>query len=242
MSDLIEHILNEDYVSASRVFESKIDNIIESKLYEMKKMVQAEAIGLHGQHYMSNADWAKYRKKKGPNLGPLDTPTKKGGKRSETGLEQRKRLGFVKASKVLPDPRDRNLDEMIGLPIIPPEKESEYQKKAKKSQEKAASGQSGSETPRSADAMKKSSDKSKTNPNINAYDYMTKAGREKQKAARRQAVLDAMSDPKKKERLQSRLDTAKRYAINQKIKNTATKFGKAIPGLVGRTLGTDISG
>jgi hypothetical protein len=137
MSDLIEHILNEDYVSASRVFESKIDNIIESKLYEMKKMVQAEAIGLHGQHYMSNADWAKYRKKKGPNLGPLDTPTKKGGKRSETGLEQRKRLGFVKASKVLPDPRDRNLDEMIGLPIIPPEKESEYQKKAKKSQKKA---------------------------------------------------------------------------------------------------------
>ena len=45
MSDLLDHILNEDYVSANRLFESHLAVIVEKKLYEKKKMMQAEVFG-----------------------------------------------------------------------------------------------------------------------------------------------------------------------------------------------------
>ena len=44
MSDLVESILSEDYVSASQIFESRLDDIMEMKLIEMKKYIQAEGI------------------------------------------------------------------------------------------------------------------------------------------------------------------------------------------------------
>ena len=34
MSDLINHILNEDYVEAKKIFESRMEDIKEKKLYE----------------------------------------------------------------------------------------------------------------------------------------------------------------------------------------------------------------
>ena len=43
MSELVESILSEDYVSASQIFESRLNDIMEMKLIEMKKMVQAES-------------------------------------------------------------------------------------------------------------------------------------------------------------------------------------------------------
>ena len=45
MSNLIEHILNEDYVSANELFEQNMFNIQERKLYESKRMMQAEVFG-----------------------------------------------------------------------------------------------------------------------------------------------------------------------------------------------------
>lgn len=45
MSDLLEHILSEDYVSACELFEERLNNIVEKKLIEKKKMMQAEAMG-----------------------------------------------------------------------------------------------------------------------------------------------------------------------------------------------------
>jgi hypothetical protein len=45
MSNLIESILSEDFVSASELFESRIEEIVEQKLLEAKKQVQAEAMG-----------------------------------------------------------------------------------------------------------------------------------------------------------------------------------------------------
>ena len=45
MNNLIEHVLNEDYVSAQNVFESRLSDILEQKLYEKKRMIQAEAFG-----------------------------------------------------------------------------------------------------------------------------------------------------------------------------------------------------
>ena len=72
MSDLVENILSENYVSASNIFESRLNEILEKKLVEMKKCIQAEAFGA-----LSKAD-----------------------------IEARRRLGWRKASDVLPDPRD----------------------------------------------------------------------------------------------------------------------------------------
>jgi len=45
MSNLLESIISEDYVSATKIFESRIEEIVEQKLLEAKKQVQAEAMG-----------------------------------------------------------------------------------------------------------------------------------------------------------------------------------------------------
>jgi hypothetical protein len=42
MSNLLESIISEDYVSATKIFESRIQEIVEQKLLEAKKQVQAE--------------------------------------------------------------------------------------------------------------------------------------------------------------------------------------------------------
>lgn len=45
MSELVYHILNENYVKASNVFEDRLNSILEQKLVEMKKCIQAEGVG-----------------------------------------------------------------------------------------------------------------------------------------------------------------------------------------------------
>jgi hypothetical protein len=45
MSELLENILNENYVAAQEIFEERLGEILEKKLYEKKKMIQAEAFG-----------------------------------------------------------------------------------------------------------------------------------------------------------------------------------------------------
>jgi hypothetical protein len=72
MIDLLEHILTDDYVSATELFEARLNVIREKKLYEMKQDIQAEAFG-----GLTKAD-----------------------------IEARRKAGYVKASDVLPDPRD----------------------------------------------------------------------------------------------------------------------------------------
>lgn len=45
MKDLVENILSENYVSAQDIFESRMQKIVEKKLCEMRKDMQAEAFG-----------------------------------------------------------------------------------------------------------------------------------------------------------------------------------------------------
>ena len=45
MSQLLEHILNGEYASANDLFEDKMVELQEQKLYETKRMIQAEAVG-----------------------------------------------------------------------------------------------------------------------------------------------------------------------------------------------------
>ena len=82
MSELVEHILSEDYVSASHIFESRLNDILEMKLFEMKKMLQAESVG--------------------------------GLTKAE--IEKRRKAGYVRASEVLPDPRDINIKTFSSEP------------------------------------------------------------------------------------------------------------------------------
>ncbi len=72
MSDMIKHILSEDFVAASSIFEDRLNDILEQKLLEMKKMLQTEVTG-----GLTKAD-----------------------------IEKRIKAGYVRASEVLPDPRD----------------------------------------------------------------------------------------------------------------------------------------
>lgn len=45
MRQLVENIVSDNLVTASRIFESRLDEIVEKKLYEKKKQMQAEAFG-----------------------------------------------------------------------------------------------------------------------------------------------------------------------------------------------------
>lgn len=45
MRQLVENIVSDNLVTASRIFESRLDEIVEKKLYEKKKQMQAEVFG-----------------------------------------------------------------------------------------------------------------------------------------------------------------------------------------------------
>ena len=45
MSNLTESIIDKDLVNAKRLFESRMEEILERKLCEAKKMLQAESVG-----------------------------------------------------------------------------------------------------------------------------------------------------------------------------------------------------
>ena len=89
MSDLVEHILSENYLSANEIFKDHMNNITEKKLLETKKQIQAEAVG-----GLTKAD-----------------------------IEARRKAGYVRASEVLPDPRD------ITIGIKPKSQKTELKRK-----------------------------------------------------------------------------------------------------------------
>jgi hypothetical protein len=62
MNNLLENILNEDYVSANKLFEERLGEILEQKLYEQKRMMQAEAFGGLSLKDIEDRKKAGYRK------------------------------------------------------------------------------------------------------------------------------------------------------------------------------------
>lgn len=60
--DLINSVVNGDYVSANRLFEERLANIQEKKLYELKRMIQAEAFGGMTKAEIEAKKKAGYRK------------------------------------------------------------------------------------------------------------------------------------------------------------------------------------
>ena len=114
MSDLINHILNEDYVEAKKIFESRMEDIKEKKLYEVKRSMDIVEVvtavkGKPGQYKGVNTpkDWAKYRKQN-PALGMHEIKpgvkasvdkhekTASGGL-TKHGIEVRRKKGYMQA-------------------------------------------------------------------------------------------------------------------------------------------------
>ena len=62
MSELITKILSEDYVSATELFESRMRELAEMKTIEMKKQLQAEAVGGLTKDEIEARKKAGYRK------------------------------------------------------------------------------------------------------------------------------------------------------------------------------------
>ena len=62
MKDLIDQILSENYVAAQNSFESRIHDIMEAKLHEMKKDMQAEVFGGLSKDEIEARKKAGYRK------------------------------------------------------------------------------------------------------------------------------------------------------------------------------------
>ena len=105
MTRLIDSILDGNYIQANELFEERMEQIAEKKLYENKRMMQTEVVkpvkGKPGEFTGQNtpADWAKYRKAH-PALGMYDTPSSK-GKKPESKVAKQRKAGYVKAEPAL---------------------------------------------------------------------------------------------------------------------------------------------
>lgn len=116
MRNLIEHIMNDDYVSATDVFESRLNDLVEKKLYEFKRSIDISEIvkpdpNRPGQFIGANtkADWSKYRKqnksikwdqnKEGKKVAekPKAVPLGHGGKLSASDIKARRKAGYLQA-------------------------------------------------------------------------------------------------------------------------------------------------
>ena len=119
---LLESILNQDYNSANELFEERMVELQEKKLYEFKRSIQLSEVvtpvkGKPGQFKGQNTakDWAKYREQH-PSFGMYDVPTKTGkpkkskppshektasGGLTAKGIAVRKKKGYVQAHPAL---------------------------------------------------------------------------------------------------------------------------------------------
>lgn len=122
--NLVEHIIDEEYVEASDIFAGTLSSILEQKLYEMKRSIElTEVVKPTGKKdkdgnptftgYNTKADWAKYRKQN-PQMsvhGTPDNPKARApaekkektstGTITKYGLAQRRKRGYLQAHPAL---------------------------------------------------------------------------------------------------------------------------------------------
>lgn len=122
--NLVEHIIDEEYVEASDVFAGTLSSILEQKLYEMKRSIDLTEVVKKTRKknedgspvytgYNTKADWAKYRKQN-PQMSFHGTPANPKAKApaekkektstgtiTSYGLKQRRKRGYVKASDAI---------------------------------------------------------------------------------------------------------------------------------------------
>lgn len=215
--ELIESIVNGDYVSANELFEERLADIQEKKLYEVKRMIAAmnEVVkpvpGKPGEFQGANtkADWAKYRKQtklpKRKFAEPPATPFGAGKKLSKGDIERRREAGYVKAEPAIR--AKRFVDAVIRYHktgkinenSLPPfvSGVSAGGKEAEKL------GKQGKELPRSPEAIPKSAKKSKEKPEKSRW--LRRAELEK----RRQSRIASTDSPLKAARLMTRKEIGK---------------------------------
>lgn len=86
--DLINSVVNGDYVSANRLFEERLANIQEKKLYELKRMIQAEVFGGMTRSEIEAKKKAGYRKAADVLPDPRDIKLPL-GRRKKTTLKKK---------------------------------------------------------------------------------------------------------------------------------------------------------
>lgn len=100
MSNLIEHILNEDYVSANELFESHMEQIAERKLFEAKRSLAAQMDEVMGRQSVDALRAKGYRKATDVlGLSPYDVGRQKKAEREKAATAPKKR-------KAIPKPED----------------------------------------------------------------------------------------------------------------------------------------
>ena len=104
MSQLLEHILNGDYVSANDLFEERMVELQEKKLYESKRMIQAEAVGGLTKADIEARRKAGYRKASDVLDDPRDRPLPLVGSKRKSPVKRKKVNEMV---DVQPDPEGR---------------------------------------------------------------------------------------------------------------------------------------
>lgn len=115
MHDLVESIVHDDYVSASGLFQEHMEQIMEKKLYEVKRMMQVEVVKPTGTKDAdgnpqfsggnSKEDWALYRKqtKRKPEklVSRASAPFGSGQRLNKADIEARRKAGYVQAHPAL---------------------------------------------------------------------------------------------------------------------------------------------
>lgn len=216
--ELIESIVNGDYVSASELFEERLADIQEKKLYEVKRMIAAmnEVVkpvpGKPDEFQGANtkADWAKYRKQtklpKTKFAEPPATPFGAGKRLSKGDIEKRREAGYVQAHPAIR--AKKFIDAVI-----------KFKKTGKINESKKSEGvpgpfqqqfigrpgddQTTGEPPRSPEAISQSAKKSKEKPEKSRW--LRRAELEK----RRQARIASTDSPLRAARLMTRKEIGK---------------------------------
>ena len=97
MSNLVENILSENYVSASNIFESRLNEILEKKLYEMKKDIQAEAFGGMTKDDIALRKRLGYQKASDVLVDPRDVPLSRPTKKKKPALKSKRKKKLEEA-------------------------------------------------------------------------------------------------------------------------------------------------
>jgi hypothetical protein len=138
MSDLVESILSEDYVSASQLFEERLNNIVEKKLYEMKRSIAARQMNEIGSERPTIAQQRASGFQKATDVLGLSDYDKERSNMKSSGQKASIALKGTKAKKLLPSEpvastaKRTSIGDYVGG--------SDYEKKAKELKARGSQG------------------------------------------------------------------------------------------------------
>lgn len=255
MRNLVESILSDDLLAASEVFESHIAEIMEKKLYEKKRMMQAEAFGGMSKHDIERRKKAGFIK--ASDYYDAMDKLKEIKRKAESDIKPEKKkkkiseafTGTGSGSKEELEKRAKGAAQRLGTGIgqAAAARQARIEREIAKRKESGKKGvaytktepvSKGPETAKPTEPAPKIRDVKKDRET--ELKWMTQKGREKAKAERRSQEISRhqQTSPQRAARLQSRLKDA---SFRDTARNVAKKSAGLAKKFSGSSVGQEIA-